>query len=288
MNIKVSVIIPIYNSELYLTNCIESVLNQSLKEIEIILVNDCSTDSSFLIMQDYKNRYPDKIKIINLKTKKGPGGARNEGIKIASGKYIGFVDSDDDIFYTMYEELYNYAEESNCDIVDSSFYYELTGEEINTTIKKATGILDDAKRKELILHSGFVWSKIYRRNMIINNNIKFRENTCFEDIDFLRVTILYCQKIGSIDSVLYNYRDTLSSISGTEDTAIQVYEKINSIKSLINSFTKLGVYTIYKEQIKYLALKTYNCINNFILSANNTANNKIMEDINNFYRNYCI
>ena len=105
MDIKISIIVPIFNSENYLSRCIESLIHQSLKEIEIILVNDCSIDNSLSIAEEYKNKYSHLIKLINNETRRGPGGARNAGIKAANGKYIGFVDSDDDVFYTMYEEI---------------------------------------------------------------------------------------------------------------------------------------------------------------------------------------
>ena len=105
---KVSVIIPVYNTEQYLNKCLDSLVNQTLKDIEIILINDGSTDNSQNIIDEYSAKYPDKIKSF-IKENGGQATARNLGITKATGEYIGFVDSDDWIELNMYEELYNKA-----------------------------------------------------------------------------------------------------------------------------------------------------------------------------------
>ena len=109
MKIKVSVIIPVYNTEDYLRECIESLVNQTLREIEILIVNDGSTDSSLEIMKEFKNKYPNIIKIFD-KVNGGQASARNYALPFAQGEYLGFVDSDDWVDSTMYEEMYEKAE----------------------------------------------------------------------------------------------------------------------------------------------------------------------------------
>ena len=116
INLKVSIIVPVYNSERYLRDCLESLLNQTLTELEIILVDDASTDKSFEIMAEYKSQYP-KIKIFKSEQNKGQGASRNIGMSLVTGEYIGFLDSDDYVAPTMYENLYNSAKENNADIV---------------------------------------------------------------------------------------------------------------------------------------------------------------------------
>ena len=116
MKIKVSVIIPVYNTEDYLKECIESLVNQTLREIEILIVNDGSTDSSFEIMKEFKNKYPNIIKIFD-KVNGGQASARNYALPFAQGEYLGFVDSDDWVDSTMYEEMYEKAEKEDADIV---------------------------------------------------------------------------------------------------------------------------------------------------------------------------
>ena len=113
---KVSVIIPIYNTEKYLRKCLDSVCNQTLSDIEIICVNDCSTDNSLEILEEYASK-DNRIKLIDFKENKGAAVARNAGIDEAKGEYIGFVDSDDFIDLDFYEKLYNKAVKSGADCV---------------------------------------------------------------------------------------------------------------------------------------------------------------------------
>lgn len=266
MSIKVSIIVPVYNTENYLTRCLESLVNQSLKEIEIILINDCSTDHSVDILEKYKQKYPDKIIIVDLKENKGPGGARNEGISIAKGEYLGFVDSDDDVSNYMFEELYKIAASSDYDIVDCQFYYEAFNANMKTTIDSALGELTLEKRRELFVHSGFIWSKIIKRTIITDNNIKFRENTAYEDIDFIRIVMFYCTKICATNSILYNHRENSTSITNCPTRNIQVCEKMASMKSLTKKFKDLGAYNDYKDEITYLIYKTYAIMLQYIMT----------------------
>lgn len=257
MNVKVSIIVPVYNSENSLKKSLNSLVNQSLKEIEIILINDCSTDNSLKILKYYQNKYKDIIKLINLKEKKGAGGARNAGINIAKGEYIGFMDSDDDILPTMYETLYKIAKSKDYSIADCSFYNEGTNENLKTTINKLNGTLNTRKRKELILHAGFLWSKIIKRDILTKNNIHFRENKLYEDIDFLRVVFLYANSIISTDLVLYNHRCFNNSTTKKKDLDTVIFEKMETALALSDTFKKLKAYNIYKEELTYVIYKIY-------------------------------
>lgn len=119
--INVSVIVPVYNTEKYLQDCIDSLLNQTLENIEIIFVNDASSDSSLSILEENQKFNASKMKVINSTENLRQGGARNIGLRVAKGEYIGFVDSDDYIAPDMYEELYNKAISGNYDVVFSQF-----------------------------------------------------------------------------------------------------------------------------------------------------------------------
>ena len=114
--IKVSVIVPVYNQEKRLHRCMDSLVNQTLDSIELIVINDGSTDKSLKVLNEYKEKYPKKIKLITRENK-GISITRNEGLSIAKGKYVGFVDSDDYVELDMYEKLYNKVEQEKCDIV---------------------------------------------------------------------------------------------------------------------------------------------------------------------------
>ena len=120
---KVSVIVPIYNVEDYIEQCLETLVNQTLEEIEIILVNDGSKDNSEKIAKQYKEKYPNKITYLE-KENGGLSDARNFGIPYAKGEYIAFLDSDDYVELIMYEEMYKIAKKEDSDIVECDFYWE--------------------------------------------------------------------------------------------------------------------------------------------------------------------
>lgn len=257
MNICVSVIVPVYNTEKYLYRCLESLVNQTLKEIEIILVNDCSTDGSLTILEEYQSKYKEKIILINLNEKKGCGGARNIGMKAAKGKYIGFVDADDDISLDMYKILYRIAERGNYDMVDCKFFNEYLNENIISTCKEALGILNIEKRRAIISSPGYVWSKIIKRSILIDNYIKFRENVAYEDFEFIPTVVLFCQKVCTTNKVLYNYRYNELSITNNYKRSVHIDDKIVAMKELVNVFKELNQYNNYRDEITYLIYLTY-------------------------------
>ena len=121
MKYKVSIIVPVYNVEKYIEECLDSLVNQTLKDIEIICINDASLDNSLNILKNYKKKYPGLIKVIDLKKNVCLGGARNKGLDIARGEYISFVDSDDYVDVNMCEKLYNHANKHEADIVQFNY-----------------------------------------------------------------------------------------------------------------------------------------------------------------------
>ncbi len=208
-NIKVSVIIPVYNSEKYLKQCLDSVVNQTLKDIEIIVINDGSTDNSLQIIQEYVSKYQN-IKLIN-KQNEGCYKARNIGLETAVGEYIAFLDSDDYIKYDIYEKLYLQAKQTDADIV-SSDYYILQGKKLNLVsfsssakmLKKANNELLNA---ENILLDAVIWNRIFKKQMLVEKNIKFHSDIYMADDAFFHiVTMLNAQKIVYIPDILYIYR----------------------------------------------------------------------------------
>lgn len=257
MSIKVSVIVPVYNSGKYLRRCMNSIVNQTLEEIEIIAVNDCSTDDSLSILKEYKDKYPEKVIIIDLEEKGWAGGARNKGIDIAKGEYLGFVDSDDFIENDMYEEMYNRAKKGDYDMVDSGFYNKYTNRFKITTTKNTWGTLDIEKRKFLVARPGYLWSKIIKRSIFIDNNLRFRENIAFEDVDFMPVLMLYLKGVCGSDDVFYFYEYNDNSITNTKTIEIQIEARMKSLESLVSQFKKLNEYENYKDEITFIVYYTY-------------------------------
>lgn len=208
----VSIIIPVYNVEHYLKKCMNSVINQTLRDIEIICIDDGSSDLSSQILDGFavKDR---RVRVIH-KSNSGYGHAMNIGIEAAKGEYIGIVESDDYILPNMYETLYEVAKRLNVDVVKSDFYYYW--ERDNATLLKRIisfpkyynkVILDKKKMlysTELIAN----WSGLYRRSMIMEHGIKHNETpgASFQDIGFYFQSMSFCQSLVWINDAFYMYR----------------------------------------------------------------------------------
>lgn len=210
---KVSVIVPVYNAEKYLRECLDSLVGQTLPELEIIAVDDCSADSSREILKEYGGKYPDRVRIIFNETNRGPGGARNAGIEIAQGEYIGFADNDDYLAPAMFEKLYQKASETGADIVDSGFVESERKRPCLTTPADLCGELNNEKRLKMMTVTGFIWSKIFKHSLFTDNNIKLLENTPCDDYEFLATVYAYADRIENVKEIFYVHREHKDSFS---------------------------------------------------------------------------
>lgn len=212
---KVSVIIPFNNVENYIEECLNSVLSQTLDDIEVILINDASTDRTLEIVEWYLQK-DSRIKLININERKGQGFARNRGIEIATGEYIGFVDSDDFIESDMFECLYNSAKTNNTDIsmcqvreyddinenYITSDYYSLA---CLSSFQDDIFSAEDTKNNILDINVA-LWNKIYKREYLNNIGEKFPEGFIYEDLPFFFGTYLPAKRIQIVWKNLYSYR----------------------------------------------------------------------------------
>ncbi len=215
-NPKISVIIPVYNVEKYLRECLDSVINQTFRDIEIICINDGSTDNSLNILEEYK-RIDKRIKIIHQKNK-GMSVARNNGMKIAKGKYICFVDSDDWVDKKMCELFYLISKKNNLDILvgGSNLIYErrVLRKIVKTDSRYSLSNLKTFDNEifywkninNLFQINLCVWGKLYKKDFLKKINISFPEGMFHEDYLFYLKTILLANKIGLLRNNLYNYR----------------------------------------------------------------------------------
>ena len=200
--VDISIVVPVYNAEKYLDRCLTSLVEQTKKEIEIIIINDGSTDNSEKVIKKFKD---DRIKYIK-NTNQGIGATRNEGIAKATGKYLMFIDSDDYLEENTCELLFNKAEKDNLDMVVCDFYRENeTGEKKkekittfeNTTIKETPELLYKINMSP--------WNKLYKTKMIKDNNVYFEEDLKYEDTPFVFISMDKAKKIGKIDKCLNHY-----------------------------------------------------------------------------------
>lgn len=217
---KLSYIIPVFNIKEYLPQCIESVLSQSLDDCEIILIDDGSTDGSGLICDEYSARFSN---IISLHIKNsGPSVARNAGLKISKGEYVWFIDGDDYITGDFSNELYTFATENNLDILRFSYKLSNDEEPVNLVFEDRK-IYSREELKPFLYHSNtdrlliYAWRNIYKRDFLLNNNIKFSEDLkMIEDPPFNMECLSKCNRFCAIKKTVYCYRIRNNSLQRTK------------------------------------------------------------------------
>ncbi len=215
MSVKVSVIVPIYNVEQYLARCLESIVNQTLKDIEIICINDGSQDGSGKIAQSYAEKDP-RIILINQENK-GLSVARNTGMDAARGKYISFIDSDDWVDPNFLERLYIAAEKYNADAACASILRPHDSGKNPYKIKFETEqILSSVAEKYRVLEiprKCYVWNKIYKLEELKKQGLRFPEGVTFEDIYFTIRFLYHCKEIVTVPGTCYHYYVNRKSIT---------------------------------------------------------------------------
>lgn len=203
---KVSIIVPVYNVEKYLKRCLDSLVNQTLKDIEIICVNDGSTDGSLAILDEYV-RNDDRIVVINQENS-GQSVARNRGIDVAKGEYLGFVDSDDWVSEDYFERLHNSAIQNNAEIaVGGIIRLHKFNRRKFLTFAKETVTNDVNLKFELcdLPEKSYVWNKIYKSSKLKEIGLKFEEGIVFEDCIFTPQALFYFDKIVTVPDAYYFY-----------------------------------------------------------------------------------
>lgn len=235
--IKVSVIIPVFNAETYLGQCIGSIVSQTLGDIEIIIINDGSTDNSKAIISQYA---ANNSRIIFIDgPKEGVSSARNKGIKIAKGEYIGFVDADDYIVQTMYEILYKKTREASADIAICNVMAVGQSMEITSRLSLENKLIDISNNREPALvqlmrfkYDFANWNKIYSSAIIKEKRLLFNENMLvYEDLLFNLCYFQYAEKGISIEDNLYQYRIHPASVSNAA-----AHDQIAEYNMLFNAF----------------------------------------------------
>lgn len=270
---KVSVIIPVYNTAKYLRKCLDSVCNQTLSDIEIICVNDCSTDNSFEILKEYSSK-DKRIKLIDFKENKGAAVARNAGIDETKGEYIGFVDSDDFIDLDFYEKLYNKATETGADVAKSNLIFENFKNEGNN---KEYHNLREVRISKLNLNH--IPTTLIKKIFLTNNKISFPETLKnAEDSVFEVIVGAKANKIEIVESIYYHYNyNNLSLNNSTKYSFFKIENIIHSLSMIVDILNTENVdKKIYKKMISY----RYNTLTTLFLYKCNEVYNNI-EKFNN-------
>lgn len=256
--IKISVIVPVFNVEDYLNYSLDSILNQTLEDIEVICVDDGSTDNSLNILKDYAKK-DERIKIIS-KENEGQGTARNVGIDNAQGEFIAFVDSDDFIDKTMFEKLYNESVNKNLDLVmckvssfdnetheinDNLWYYSLKC--FNGFKKDVFNNQDTKKFTHLI--SVTPYNKLYRNSFIQKNSIRFPDKYIFEDEVFFYNVYLKSKRIALVNENLYYYRTNRAGSTVSNDSNKDYSDVVYIFKLIRQLLIETNYLNLYKKQV---------------------------------------
>lgn len=258
-----SIIIPCYNSELYLDRCINSLINQTFatKDLQLIFINDASTDHTLSILLKYETKYPELITVIDSPTNLKQGGARNLGLKYATGTYVGFVDSDDWVEPDMYEQLYNKAVEYQCDIVGCCIYRNLpdgaqTAYPIQQDFYYRLSEEDILSHKLVPAVGSYNVTRIIRRSLLVDNHISFPEKIYYEDNFFSGILQYYITSGYYINRCLYHYYYRPDSTTSQNNNPHQL-DRLAIELLKIEEFQKRGLFDPYHVQIEYDFLKLF-------------------------------
>lgn len=255
--VKVSIIVPVYNVEKYLSKCLDSLISQTLKDIEIICVNDGSVDNSLDILKNFAQKDP-RIKIID-KQNEGVAIARNIALEQATGEYIGFVDSDDYIDLDYFEKLYNTATKNNSDIAVASIlkhkkYFDkynvrYSEEQVAENIQEKIKLCGDKKHFFF-----YAWNKIYKTDLIKNNKIKFSEGQIYEDVMFAMNALYFSNKVVSVPNTKYHYVERNNSLVKYKDKTGKKAEDLTKAYTNLQEFCQ-DKNIILPERLNYYTKK---------------------------------
>lgn len=241
---KLSIIVPVYNTFQYLPRCLDSLVKQNLNDYEIIIVNDGSPDNCQDIIDEYVKRY-DNIKAYK-KENGGLSDARNYGIAKASGEYIAFVDSDDYVANNMYELMYNKAKEKDYDMVvcDLNYVYPDKIIRVSSSVGNDT---NDIKKTMINIYPA-AWNKICKK-VLFEQSIRFKKGVWFEDVEFLYRLLPYVNSIGVVKKPLYQYVQREGSITSTVNK--KIYDYISNWNGIIEFYKQNQLFDEYKEVLEY-------------------------------------
>lgn len=280
-----SIIVAAYNVEKYICKCLESLLNQSYEDSEILVVNDGSTDNTEKIIKDYEKKNK-KIKLLS-KTNGGLSDARNYGINHSKGEYIAFVDGDDYVDEKIYEEMLNKMIRENSDMCVCNFkkvyLNKIKIPKLNYCLFKGELVQNFLLKHDEIFTVS--WNKIYRKEIIIKNDIFFINRAFFDDLGFNSKYILYTKKISIVNKMFYNYVQREGSITNSKVYNPYIEKAVLDLKNNLKLFyEEHNFYEKYKLSLEgtYIRMEIYKI--NYSLKFNN-YNEK---DINKIKINYIL
>lgn len=257
--VKVSIIFPIFNNEEYIENGIRSVMNQTLKEIELILIDDGSTDGAPQICDRFALE-DNRIKVVHKKNE-GSAAGRNQGIDAASGKYVAFVESDDSVALDMYEKLYLRAEELALDVIKCGFYYCEGGTKTEAPFMYRVApdgeVFNVKERPSILSYHASMWAGMYRREFLNENNLRciLTPSATYSDFSWTVMVMAYAKRISIYHEAFYfyNYENPNSSFRTVGE---KCFYKPFHCKEANRILREAGVFEYVKEEIVYSQIRT--------------------------------
>lgn len=247
----VSIVVPIYKVEKYLEKCVNSILRQTYRNLEIILVDDGSPDQSGIMCDEYAGK-DSRVHVIH-KDNGGLSDARNVGAREASGKYLLFVDSDDYIAEELVEKTVNAAEKTNSDIVLFDYFcVEGDREEVRTNNIVPGKVVNIRSEKELLLIPPASWLKLFRREFYEQAGICFPKGVYYEDLGTTPKFLLEAERVVYLPEILYYYMVRKDSIMGSKDYAKNYKDKVHVLEDVLKFYIERNSYDEYREELEYL------------------------------------
>lgn len=241
---KVSVIVPVYNTEKYLKNCIDSLLKQNFEDYEIIVINDLSPGNAEEIIKSYNDK---KIVYIKNNTNKGIGYNRNLGIKEAKGEYVCFIDSDDYVKEDFISKMYNYSKENNLDLCVCDY---VNVDEKGNTLEEFNlsnfGITNYEENNKILCEINLgPCNKLFKKDMLIKNKIEFSEKLKYEDLSFVALSIKNSKKIGKMNEQLNYFTVHKNSETTTRDKRVfDIFKQLDIVRNEYKSGKYLDELTV--------------------------------------------
>ncbi|MDD2969828.1 MAG: glycosyltransferase [Lachnospiraceae bacterium] len=260
---KLSIIVPVYNmaGDGKLEYCMDSLLAQRVSPFEVIAVDDCSTDDSLTILKEYEKKHPEIVKVISSDVNRKQGGARNLGLDVASGEWIGMIDSDDWIAPDFYEKLISKAEVTGADVVGCDYtlvstHTMLPGKTVQNNDDSQTGILTSEKYKSLILRPGSMVIKVYKRSVIEANHLRFPEGIFYEDNCASPIWMMCFKQFEKVNEPLYYYyQHEASTVHVVSEE--RCHHRMKSMELLLDEAKKRGFYEKYQKELEFRFSELY-------------------------------
>lgn len=248
--IKVSVIVPVYNVEKYIRKCLESLINQTLGEFEVIVVDDGSTDQCAEIIKEYIETFP-KMKYYK-KENGGLSDARNYGMQYVTGKYVAFLDADDYVEENTYEKLYEKAKQEDADMVECNFYWTYLRNE-----KKDVGVCYSGEKEMLEKARVMAWNKLYKKEILDRAMVEFPKGLQYEDLEFFYKLIPYIERVSFVKEPLIHYVQRKTSIINTQNE--KAGDVITVLNHVIAYYKEKKLYEAYEEVLEYTYTRILLC-----------------------------